>query len=82
MDPAALMTRLNHSGLTVLTVLPHHSEPGILIVYLHSWAGDHVNGRALQVIQSVPGVIGASQSVETPSIIHVVTDPTATGPPL
>jgi len=73
-SPAQLKHQLQRLGLEVLGVSMDQRE-GFLIVYLHGPAGQWVNGGARHIIESVHGVIAATNSVLTPAIVLARTRP-------
>ena len=75
MDPQSLRSELENRGLTVLGVGQHRSNPEVLIVYLHGNEGQWIDGKARRVVASVPGVVTVVDSVQSPTILLVRTEP-------
>jgi hypothetical protein len=71
MGPDELRDELESSGLVLLGVGQHRSNPDVLVVYLHGNAGQWVDGSALNKIAAVPGVLAVTESVQSPSILLV-----------
>jgi hypothetical protein len=75
MEPDLLQHELRARGLELLGVGQHRANRDVLIVYLQGTAGQWVDGYARQLISTVPGVVAASDSVQSPAIVLVRVDP-------
>ena len=66
-----LRAELEALGLVLLAVSSHRTDPDLYTVYLHGAAAQWVDGEAMRLASTVPGVIGAVESVQSPAIILV-----------
>jgi hypothetical protein len=71
MEPEILRKELEARGIVLLGVGRHRAHPEVLIVYLHSNAGQWQDGSAYHEILSVPGVVAVMDSEQSPSILLV-----------
>jgi len=71
MEPEMLRKELEARGIVLLGTGRHRSRKNMLIVYLHSNAGQWQDGSAQQKILAVPGVISVMDSPQSPSILLV-----------
>jgi hypothetical protein len=78
MEPEELGRELARRGVVLLGVGRHRKDPGLLIVYLHSNAGQWQDGSARHALLAVPGVVGVTASPQSPAIL-LVTVSGATG---
>jgi hypothetical protein len=77
MEPHRLRRELEGRGLELLGVGQHHTNPEVLVVYLHGNAGQWRDGAARLLIASVPGVLTVTESLQSPAILLVRVDPAA-----
>ena len=66
-----LRAELESLGLILLAVSSHRTDPDLFTVYLHGAAAQWVNGEAMRLASTVPGVLGVVESVQSPAIILV-----------
>ena len=71
MGPDELQAELEAVGLVLLGVGQHRRNPDVLVVYLHGNAGQWVDGRAVDKVASIPGVVAVTESVHSPAILLV-----------
>ncbi len=69
MSPEELKRELEVGGLRMLGVSQHHSNPEVLVVYLHGNAGQSADGFAKHLIAGVPGVVAVEESVSAATIL-------------
>lgn len=70
MNPDGLLRQLRSRGLPLLGV-GLHRDPEILMVYLHGCTVQWATGRAVQMIETVPGVIAVTESVSSKTTVLV-----------
>lgn len=75
MVPDALNRELQTRGLVILGIGRHRTDPDVLFVYLHGNQGQWVEGQALELVAEVPGVAAVTESIQSPTILLVRTDP-------
>jgi hypothetical protein len=69
--PRTLHDELEARGLIVLAVTQDVRDPHMVTVYLHGNAGQYGDGYARDEIAKVPGVVEATPSPTTPTILLV-----------
>jgi len=75
MEPQRLRSELERRGLELLGVGQHHTNPDVLVVYLHGNAGQWLDGAARILIAAVPGVVKVTESIQSPAILLVRVKP-------
>jgi hypothetical protein len=70
-DAHDLRREVERRGLVVLGVGQHRANALLLVVYLHGNEGQWANGYARSLIASIPGVISATDSVQSPAVVLV-----------
>ncbi|GAB3239158.1 hypothetical protein [Kineosporia babensis] len=58
-------------GLVLLDVSEDMIEPDVLVVYLHSGAGQWKDGTASRMIRALPDIVSVVPSEQSPAILRV-----------
>ena len=73
---ADLLNReLRERGLVLLDVSEDMIEPDVLVVYLHSQAGQWQDGTASRMIRALPDIVSVTPSEQSPAILRVRISP-------
>lgn len=62
---------LRMRGLVLLAVSEDVIEPDVLVVYLHSHAGQWQDGTASRMIRALPDIVSVTPSEQSPAILRV-----------
>jgi hypothetical protein len=81
LDRESLRDAVRRRGLVVLHVGEHRANPEVLTVYLNGVSGQWAQRAALNLIESIPGVVAVAESVSTPTILLVRVAPRSSRPP-
>ena len=62
---------LRDRGLVLLDISEDVIEPDVLVVYLHSQAGQWQDGTASRMIRALPDILSVTPSEQSPAILRV-----------